>query len=328
MSQISFADGYIKWLRSHVGNQLIYLVYTNAFVFDDENRLLVQDRYDFDWVSVPGGALEIDESLLDCVRRETFEETGIECVVERFLGVFSHPNYNLLYPNGDQVQQWGACFVCRATSTEIHVDGRETLKASFRPVEEIRHRLPSHYQHMLTAIEGHPTQTYVEEVYAGSNVRPFYSTMRQYVGHARLILPGVSAAVFNNEGHVLAIHNKKRDFWDVPGGLADLDESSSATAVREVREETGLEVEPVNIISVLSDPSLLSGQLPNGDEFRGVDMVLECRVVGGEIKPDGEEVDRVEFRPIEVLLAQPNLMPFHRQRLSDILNRAQGPFVR
>ena len=48
MSQESFADGYIKWLRSHVGNQLIYLVYTNAFVFDDENRLLVQERYDFD----------------------------------------------------------------------------------------------------------------------------------------------------------------------------------------------------------------------------------------------------------------------------------------
>ncbi|GIK62790.1 MAG: hypothetical protein BroJett018_05840 [Chloroflexota bacterium] len=327
MSQQSFADGYIKWLRSHVGHQLIYLVYTNAFVFDEENRLLVQERYDFDWVSVPGGALEPHESLLDCVRRETFEETGIECSIERLIGVYSHPRYNLLYPNGDQVQQWGAAFVCRAASSDIKVDGRETLKASFRPVEEIRHRLPIHYQEMLQFIETHPDQAHVEEVYFGPNGRPFYSTMRQYVGQAQLILPGVSAAVFNEKGELLVAHQKKRNFWDIPGGLADLDESSSATAVRETREETGLEVRPIRLLSVLSDPTLLSGTLSNGDEFRGVDLVLECRVVGGEMRPDGVEVDQVAFKPIDELIAQPNLRPFNRQRLLDILNRDNGPFI-
>ncbi len=327
MSQQSFADGYIKWLRSHVGNQLIYLVYTNAFVFDDENRLLVQERYDFDWVSVPGGALEPDESLLDCVRRETYEETGIECTVERLIGIYSHPRYNLLYPNGDQVQQWGATFVCRATSNSIKVDGRETLKASFRPVEEIRHRLPIHYQEMLQFIDSHPNQAHVEEVYSGPNLRPFYSTMRDYVGQARLILPGAGAAAFNENGDLLVAHQKKRRYWDIPGGLADLDESSSATAVRETREETGLEVEPISLISVISDPALTIGTLSNGDEFRSVNLVLGCRVIGGEMRPDGIEVDQIAFKPLDELLAQPNLPPFNRQRLLDILNRENGPFI-
>ncbi|MBI5960660.1 MAG: NUDIX domain-containing protein, partial [Chloroflexi bacterium] len=102
---VSRADGYVKWVRGHVGHQLIYLVYTTNLVFDDAGRILVQRRYDFDWLGVPGGALEVGESLRNCAAREVYEETGLHVAVERLVGVFSHPDYNLLYPNGDQVQQ-------------------------------------------------------------------------------------------------------------------------------------------------------------------------------------------------------------------------------
>ncbi len=88
-SFVSRADGYVKWVRDHVGHQLIYLVYTTALVFDDAGRFLVQRRYDFDWLGLPGGALEVGEGLRAGAEREVLEETGLQVAIDRVVGVFT-----------------------------------------------------------------------------------------------------------------------------------------------------------------------------------------------------------------------------------------------
>ena len=108
-STSSHVDGYVKWVRQHIGSQLIYLVYTTNLILNDTGQILVQRRYDFDWLSVPGGALELGERLRDCAIREAREETGLTIQPERLVGVFSHPELTLHYPNGDVVQQWTVC---------------------------------------------------------------------------------------------------------------------------------------------------------------------------------------------------------------------------
>lgn len=324
----TYQDGYIKWLRSHVGHEQIYLVYSTALVFDTQGRLLVQERYDFDWLSVPGGALEPGESLLDCTRREVFEETGIHCTVERFLGVFSHPQYNLLYPNGDQVQPWTVGFLCQADSTDIQVDGREALHAAFRPVEEVRHRLPLQYQHILAAAERHPTEAAFEPVYFDAELRPHYPILRARVGKERVILSGGTAIIFNEQGKLLSIHEKRSGLWDLPSGLADLGETTSGTIVREVREETGLLVEPVRTLGIYSDPAFSLIEFSNGDEAHIVDLLLECKIIGGAIQPDGEETDQIDFLSLDELAAQPGLSPARQQMYADLKQREHAPFIR
>jgi 8-oxo-dGTP pyrophosphatase MutT (NUDIX family) len=319
-------DGYVKWLRSQVGHEMIYLVYTIAFVFNERDELLVQERYDFDWLSVPGGVYEPHETIEQAVLREVYEETGIHCQVERLIGVFSHPDYNLRYPNGDEVQPWTVGFVCRAVSNAIQVDGKEALQASFRPVAEVYDRFPLMYQHAVDmALAGKP---FIEPVYALPPLRPYYPILRQYVGQQRVILPGAMAVIFNEVGELLAVQKVGREYWSLPGGLADLGETTTHTLRREVFEETGLEVEPIRIIGVYSDPTLRYSRLANGDELQTVGLLMECQIVGGQIQPDGEEIAVVAFKSISELLAQPDLKPSHRQIYTDILERQFAPFIR
>lgn len=319
-------DGYIRWLRSHIGHELIYLVYAVAFVFDERGYLLVQERYDFDWLSVPGGAMEPHESIRDCVLRETYEETGIHCAIEHFIGAFSHPDFNLTYPNGDQVQPWTAAFVCRATSEAIQVDGKEALQAAFRPVEKIFERLPRQYQQMLTSYrEG----IGFEPVYYNHPLKPYYPILRAKVGAERIILPGGTAVIFNEAGEVLTVRDKGRRLWDLPAGLADLGESTTGTVVREIREETGLLIEPVRTLGLYTRPSFAHMEFSNGDKAHLVDLILECRIVDDRARHvDNDEIDGIQFMSLEALAAQAGLSAMRRQIIADLQHRQQAPFVR
>lgn len=69
----------------------------------------------------------------------------------------------------------------------------------------------------------------------------------------------------------------------------ELGESADEAVVREVREETGLEIMPVALIGVYSSPDY-SITYPNGDRVQAVIIFFECRVVGGTLRPDGDEI--------------------------------------
>jgi ADP-ribose pyrophosphatase YjhB (NUDIX family) len=81
----------------------------------------------------------------------------------------------------------------------------------------------------------------------------------------------VAAAIVNESGQLLAVRRRDNGHWEPPGGVLELDETIQAGLIREVREETGLEVEPV----------ALSGVYKN--MRRGIiALVFRSRIVGGE----------------------------------------------
>ncbi|NLX10322.1 MAG: NUDIX domain-containing protein [Chloroflexi bacterium] len=329
MSQpfISRADGYVKWLREQVGHELIYLVYTTVLIFDEQGRILVQRRYDFDWLGLPGGALELDEGLRACAVREAYEETGLRVAVERLVGVFSHPDYNLLYPNGDRVQQWSVCVVARPEGGTLRADGGETLQVFWLPVEEALPQFPSAYQAMVRAALDSPREAVLEPVYAREPLTPHFPRLRRHVGQAPIILPGAMGVIQDDAGRVLAARRVDDGLLDVPGGFADLGETSTATIVREVREETGLEIEPVRVIGVYSEGMLY--RYPNGDVMQGVGIAFQCRITGGALHADHAEISEAGFFPLADLLAQPvENMPGTVQLWHDIGAPGGWPYLR
>jgi len=79
------------------------------------------------------------------------------------------------------------------------------------------------------------------------------------------------------------------NLWGFPGGAIEPGERAADAVVREVREETGLDVEPVALIGVYSSPEYAFAY-PNGDQVQPVTVFFECQVIGGELRLDMREV--------------------------------------
>jgi len=68
------------------------------------------------------------------------------------------------------------------------------------------------------------------------------------------LVVAVSAVVANERGEVLLQKRTDNELWGLPGGAMDLGESVGQAVAREVREETGLEVQPTGLVGIYSDP--------------------------------------------------------------------------
>ena len=105
----------------------------SAVVVDDEGRILLHRRRDNEKWALPGGVMELGESLSDCARREVREETGLEVEVERIVGIYSDPKHVFSYDDGEVRQEFSICFACRRISGEIDISDESYEVRYFAP---------------------------------------------------------------------------------------------------------------------------------------------------------------------------------------------------
>jgi ADP-ribose pyrophosphatase YjhB (NUDIX family) len=100
----------------------------SAVIFDDDGRILLHRRADNGLWSLPGGAMEIGETIGQCSVREVQEESGLVVEVLALVGIYSDPNHLIEYSDGEVRQQFSICFkgrpiggtlVVRSESTEL-----------------------------------------------------------------------------------------------------------------------------------------------------------------------------------------------------------------
>jgi mutator protein MutT len=82
----------------------------SAFIQDEQDRILMIRRTDNDYYAIPGGQLELGETLTQAAVREVREETGIECEVTGLIGIYSNPNHVIAYDDGEVRQEFSICF--------------------------------------------------------------------------------------------------------------------------------------------------------------------------------------------------------------------------
>jgi ADP-ribose pyrophosphatase YjhB (NUDIX family) len=94
-------------------------VAVSAFVLDDAGRLLMIRRTDNDLYSIPGGQLELRETLTQTAVRELQEETGIDIEVTGLIGIYSNPDHVIAYDDGEVRQEFSICFRARPIGGEL-----------------------------------------------------------------------------------------------------------------------------------------------------------------------------------------------------------------
>ena len=101
---------------------------------------------------------------------------------------------------------------------------------------------------------------------------------------------GAFAIIFNEQNCVLLSHRRDMDLWNLPGGGIEIGELPTEAVVREVKEETGLDVVVERLVGVY-------GKTQKPDELV---FVFECRVIAGEVAQTDEADETAFFEIAEI----------------------------
>ncbi|MFJ3781075.1 NUDIX hydrolase [Streptomyces sp. NPDC090093] len=104
---------------------------------------------------------------------------------------------------------------------------------------------------------------------------------------ANSVVPSVTVVVRDDEGRLLLIHKTDNGLWALPGGGHDIGERIGDTAVREVREETGIEVEVDNIVGLYTDPDHVLAY-DDGEVRQQFSICFRAHPVGGSLRTSSE----------------------------------------
>ncbi len=140
---------------------------------------------------------------------------------------------------------------------------------------------------------------------------------------ANALVVAVAAVVLNERGRVLLIRRSDNGYWALPGGAQDLGESTAQAAIREVKEETGIEVEIVGISGIYSDPKHVIAY-DDGEVRQEFSICLRARPTGGAVRVSDESSQVEWVDPRE--LADRQIHPTMRLRIQHGLE-ANEPYI-
>jgi 8-oxo-dGTP diphosphatase len=226
--------------------------------------------------------------------RETREETGFAVRPFRLAAVLSSPRHNILYPNGDRVQQISFIFECSIDGGAPLADGDESSAVAFFSAQDLPPTLPW-YRAVLEQRDGGEPFFDPPEFSSpppGISESSTWSALRSQVGTAPLILPGATAWIREPRGGLLLVRRADSGLWSLPGGLLELGESLAGTVIRETEEETGLRMEPARICGVFGGHRVV---FPGGDILYPIATWFEADRWTGSPRPDGREISQVDF---------------------------------
>ncbi len=114
-------------------------------------------------------------------------------------------------------------------------------------------------------------------------------------------------------------YGPNKGMWMLPGGYLDAGESLAEAAIREVKEETGLDVEPKRIVGIRDGVR----QKESGLESN-LYVVFEMKLVGGTLAADEEEVSAAAFHNVEDILMSDQVVELSKTMIKSSQNLASG----
>ncbi|KWW97445.1 NUDIX domain-containing protein [Carbonactinospora thermoautotrophica] len=141
---------------------------------------------------------------------------------------------------------------------------------------------------------------------------------------ANSLVPSVTAIVPNDRGEILMVHKTDNDLWALPGGAMDIGEYIADAVVREVKEETGIDVEVTGIVGIYTNPNHVMAY-DDGEVRQQFSVCFTTRMLGGELRTSSETSEVRFVNPAD--LAKLRIHPSMRLRIDHYLQGRPEPYI-
>jgi len=127
----------------------------NAVVFNEKREVLLAKRTDNGLWCIPGGHVDLGETLAQACARELNEETGLKAEVVKLVGVYSDTRGSLHIAQGPEWHTVRVSFLCKVTGGEIKPSD-ETSEIRYFSAAELPPLITDHARRIQDALENQP----------------------------------------------------------------------------------------------------------------------------------------------------------------------------
>lgn len=133
-------NDYIANMRKMIGHETLLTVGCGVIIENDEGHILLQHRTDSNSWCIPGGTMELGETVVETALREVEEETGLKVNSPTLFGIYSKDAF-AEYRNGDRVFSVQIIFRAHEFEGMLKQSGPESRSHRFFDKSEIPHNL-------------------------------------------------------------------------------------------------------------------------------------------------------------------------------------------
>jgi 8-oxo-dGTP pyrophosphatase MutT (NUDIX family) len=150
-------DSYVGQLRKLVGKRKLIVPATRAIIQNQQGDVLLILRRDNGQWGLPAGTIELGESVLDCLKREVKEETGLDVISATPIAVYSEPRFTFANVFGQEYQLFAVVFRVDEWSGSLVKHTDETVDARFFALKNLP-EMPYFYGETLADFQAYAGQ--------------------------------------------------------------------------------------------------------------------------------------------------------------------------
>lgn len=142
---------YVEYIRNMVGDETINLTGVNVIIINEKEEILLQKRGDYPegkW-GLPGGIVELGESLEDAAIREVKEETNLDVYNLELIGTTSGKYNYIELPNGHKLYCITIGYATKSFMGKLKIDGKESRDLRFFSKYELPENMPGSHKVMI-----------------------------------------------------------------------------------------------------------------------------------------------------------------------------------
>ncbi len=139
---------------------MVMLIGAAVIIVNTENQVLLQKRSDNKLWGLPGGLIELDETIEECAIREVKEETNLDIEIINYIGVFVNPL--MRWRESDKAKVYGFGFVGRIIGGELRINDSESLELKYFDYKDMpvihskdnKDIIDAYYRNKYNSVEG------------------------------------------------------------------------------------------------------------------------------------------------------------------------------